>query len=80
MTRPIAMYLRRGAHLLAGMLEGDPPEQGEPQGTIVVNGFAISATPEDRKPPEPGQIFTRIRIRTIKTTATTETDDDLFVV
>lgn len=41
-------------------------------GQIVVNGFAISATPEDRHEPEPGQIFARIRIRTVKPAATTE--------
>jgi hypothetical protein len=48
------------------------PDDDEPQGAIVVNGFAISASPEDRKPPEPGQLFARIRIRTVKPAATTE--------
>jgi hypothetical protein len=52
--------------------EGSPGEEEEPQGQVVVNGFAISSSPDDRREPEPGQIFTRIRIRTIEPPATTE--------
>ena len=56
-------------------------DDDEPQGAIVVNGFAISATPEDRQEPEPKQLFARIRIRTIKPAAISPgPDDDLFVV
>jgi hypothetical protein len=65
--------------ITAGFHNRDDEEPSE-LGTIVVNGFAISATPEDRHEPEPGQIFARIRIRTVKPPATTEPDDDLFVV
>jgi hypothetical protein len=57
------------------------PDDEEPQGQIVVNGFAISSAPEDRKPPEPGQLFPRVRIRTVKASPiATEPDEDLFVV
>ena len=48
-----------------------PPRRRSRRGRSL-NGFAISSSPEDRREPEPGQIFTRIRIRTIKTASTTE--------
>jgi hypothetical protein len=52
---------------------GGPPDQEEvPQGTIVCNGFAISSNPEDRKPPEPGQVTARVWVKTVKPAATTE--------
>ena len=41
-----------------------PEQEEEPQGQVVVNGFAISATPEDRHEPEPERTFARIWIRT----------------
>ena len=36
------------------------------EGEIVANGYAISATPEDRHEPEPGQLFARVTIREIR--------------
>jgi hypothetical protein len=36
------------------------------RGQIVVNGFAISATPDDRKPQEPGQLVVRVWVRTTR--------------
>jgi putative DNA primase/helicase len=39
---------------------------GEPEGRIVANGYAISGNPDDRREPEPGQIFARVTIREIR--------------
>ena len=58
------------------------PDDDEPQGTIALNGFAISSTPEDRKPPEPGQLFPRVRTPDDQRHAgylLSGTDDDDFV-
>ena len=35
----------------------------------VVNGFAISATPEDRKPPETGPLTARVTLRIVRSPA-----------
>jgi hypothetical protein len=35
----------------------------------VVNGFAISATPDDRKPQEPGQLVVRVWVRMVRPAA-----------
>ncbi len=37
--------------------------RGEPPGRMVANGFAISATPEDRHEPGPGHLACRVWIR-----------------
>src|SRR5262249_28445594 len=39
-----------------GFARPSPGAGGEPPGSIIANGFAISATPEDRREPEPGQL------------------------
>lgn len=36
---------------------------GQPPGELVANGFAISSSPEDRKPLEPGQLTAKVWIR-----------------
>jgi hypothetical protein len=43
---------------------------------MVANGYAISRSPEDRKPPEPGQIFARVWIREIRHPAIKSGPDD----
>jgi hypothetical protein len=43
----------------------------------LVNGYAISATPEDRREPEPaGQVFARVTIREIRHPAISSGPDD----
>jgi hypothetical protein len=37
--------------------------RGEPAEQIAANCFAISSTPEDRREPEPSQLFARVTIR-----------------
>jgi hypothetical protein len=44
---------------------------------IAANGYAISATPEDRHEPEPGQIFARVTIREIVPVPLGPPGDDL---
>jgi hypothetical protein len=39
---------------------------GEPKGEIVANGYAISNGTEDRREPEPGQLFARVTISEIR--------------
>jgi hypothetical protein len=50
---------------------------GRPPGQMAANGFAISATPENRKPPEPGQLTARVWIREIRPPALGPPGDDL---
>jgi hypothetical protein len=52
-------------------------DRGEPPGMMAANGFAISATPEDRKPPEPGQLTARVWIKEIRPPALGPPGDDL---
>ena len=46
-------------------------------GEIVANGYVISATPEDRREPEPGQLTARIWIREIRPPALGPVGDSL---
>jgi hypothetical protein len=49
---------------------------GKPPGQIAANGYAISATPEDRKPLEPGQLAARVWIKEIRHPAIKSGPDD----
>jgi hypothetical protein len=49
---------------------------GSPQGVMVANGYAISSTPEDRKPVEPGQLACRVWVREIRHPAIKSGPDD----
>jgi hypothetical protein len=51
-------------------------DRSEPPGTMAANGFAISATPEDRKPLLPGQLTARVWIREIRHPAIKSGPDD----
>jgi hypothetical protein len=51
-------------------------ERTEPLGQMIVNGFAISATPEDRKPLLPSQLSARVWIREIRPPAISSGPDD----
>jgi hypothetical protein len=55
---------------------GDYLSHEDLRGRLVINGFAISATPEDRKPLEPGQIIARVWIREIRHPAIKSGPDD----
>jgi hypothetical protein len=48
----------------------------EPPGQIAANGFAISFTPENRREPEPGQLFARVTIREVRHPAIKSGPDD----
>jgi hypothetical protein len=52
-------------------------ECGEPPGRMAANGFAISRSPEDRKPPAPGQITCRVWIKEVRPPALGPPGDDL---
>jgi putative DNA primase/helicase len=52
-------------------------DRSEPPGAMVINGFAVSATPEDRKPPLPGQLTARVWIKEIRPPMLGPPDDDL---
>jgi hypothetical protein len=50
---------------------------GKHEGNHGGNGYAVSATPEDRREPEPGQIFARVTIREIRPPALGPLGDSL---
>ena len=43
---------------------------------IVANGYAISQPPEDRREPEPGQIFARVWLKEVRHPAIKSGPDD----
>ena len=57
---PCAPSMCEGAH---EGTHGTHGNHGGGNGQIVANGYAISATPEDRREPEPGQIFCRVWLK-----------------
>ena len=59
-------------------LFGRDPSDIQPPGVTVANGYAISSTPEDRKPPEPGHIACRVWVREIRHPAIKSGPDDLL--
>jgi hypothetical protein len=63
----VGKYGAEGNHGLSDIeaVHEELTAQGEPTGEMVANGFAISHSPEDRKPLEPGELGCRIWIRQI---------------
>ena len=52
---------------------------GEPKGEIAANGYAISSTPEDRRPLEPGEMACRVYIKEIRHPGPHDNLDDFVI-